>query len=162
MVGRDRGPAARQGSRWSDDHNGPLRRFQSVRHHLFPVKSWALDDLQIITPGANCAGEQIHTAFHSDATTISNINPGTSLTPLSGMHSGSYANGDVYDANMGGIMNWEEVGSVLRWHAVNGTYPSKTISETNYDAELAGLVGSGDLLRHGWRAYVAGSSGECW
>jgi hypothetical protein len=131
------------------DHNGPLGRFQSVRHNLFAVKSWALDDLQIITPGANCAGEQIHTAFHSDATQISNVNPGTSLTPLSGMHSGSYANGDVYDANMGGIMNWEEVGSVLRWHAVNGTYPSKTISETNYDAELAGLVGSGDYSATG-------------
>ena len=46
-------------------------------------------------------------------------------------------------------MNWEEVGSVLRWHAVNGTYPSKTISETNYDAELAGLVGSGDYSSTG-------------
>ena len=131
------------------DHNGPLGRFQTVRHHLFPVKSWSLDDLQITIPGANCAGEQIHTAFHSDATQISNINPSTSLTPLSGMHSGSYANGDVYDANMGGIMNWEEVGSVLRWHSVNGTYPSKTISETNYDAELAGLVGSGDYSATG-------------
>ena len=144
------------------DHNGPLGRFQSVRHNLFPVKSWTLDDLQIIIPGANCAGEQIHTAFHSDATTISNVNPGTSLTPLSGMHSGSYANGDVYDANMGGIMNWEEVGSVLRWHALNGTYPSKTISETNYDAELAGLVGSGDYSATGGGTYVASGPGECW
>ena len=59
------------------------------------------------------------------------------------MHSGNWGNGSGYDANMGENMNLEEIGSVLRWHEVNGTYPARTIKATLYDNEEGGLVGSG-------------------
>ena len=44
---------------------------------------------------------------------------------------------------MGAIMNLEEIGSVLRWHETNGTYPKRTIKSAVYDAELQNLAGSG-------------------
>src|SRR3954468_7182268 len=44
---------------------------------------------------------------------------------------------------MGALMNLEEIGSVLRWHETNGTYPKRTLKSAVYDAELQGLVGSG-------------------
>ena len=71
------------------------------------------------------------------------------LTPMSGMHSGNWGNGSGYDANMGENMNLEEIGSVLRWHEVNGTYPARTIKATLYDNEEGGLVGSGDYSAAG-------------
>jgi len=139
-----------QGSNHDADGNGPLGRFMSVRHNLWPVKSWQLDAQQIILPGASCAGQQVMTSFHEDSTTWSSQNTSTgSPTPLSGMHSGDWGAGSAYDANMGANMNFDEVGSVLRWHEVNGTYPSKTIIESAWDAELAGLVGSGDYSAAG-------------
>ena len=68
---------------------------------------------------------------------------------MSGMHSGNWGNGSAYDANMGENMNLEEIGSVLRWHEVNGTYPARTIKATLYDNEEGGLVGSGDYSAAG-------------
>ena len=65
------------------------------------------------------------------------------------MHSGNWGNGSAYDANMGELMNLEEIGSVLRWHEANGTYPARTIKATLYDNEEGGLVGSERLLRSG-------------
>ena len=62
---------------------------------------------------------------------------------MTGMHSGNWGNGSGYDANMGENMNLEEIGSVLRWHEANGTYPARTIKATLYDNEEGGLVGSG-------------------
>ena len=95
-------------------------------------------------------------ASHNDSTPISTNNGGPSsqaaagsLTPMSTMHSGNWGNGSAYDANMGELMNLEELGSVLRWHEVNGTYPARTIKATLYDNEEGGLVGSGDYSAAG-------------
>src|SRR5262249_47620634 len=73
---------------------------------------------------------------------------------LSTMHSGNWGNGSAYDANMGENMNIEEIGSVLRWHEVNGTYPARTIKATLYDNEEGGLVGSGDYSAAGGGAAI--------
>ena len=82
-------------------------------------------------------------AFHPDSQGVSAPNPGTSATPYSAMYSGDWGTGSPYDSNMGALMNLEEIGSVLRWHEANGTYPKRTIKSAVYDAELQGLVGSG-------------------
>ena len=74
---------------------------------------------------------------------------------MSGMHSGNWGNGSGYDANMGENMNLEEIGSVLRWHEVNGTFPARTIKATLYDNEEGGLVGSGDYSAAGTAATLA-------
>ena len=55
---------------------------------------------------------------------------------------------------MGENMNLEEIGSVLRWHEVNGTYPARTIKATLYDNEEGGLVGSGDYSAAGTAAAI--------
>ena len=73
---------------------------------------------------------------------------------MSGMHSGNWGNGSAYDANMGENMNIEEIGSVLRWHEVNGTYPARTIKATLYDNEEGGLIGSGDYSAAGTAAAI--------
>src|SRR5581483_995700 len=65
-----------------------------------------------------------------------------------------WGNGSAYDANMGENMNLEELGSVLRWHEVNGTYPARTIKSTLYDNEEGGLVGSGDYSAAGTPATI--------
>ena len=62
------------------------------------------------------------------------------------MYSGDWGTGSPYDSNMGALMNLEEIGSVLRWHKLNGTYPKRTIKTAVFDAELQGLIGSGPLL----------------
>src|ERR1044071_6489914 len=56
---------------------------------------------------------------------------------------------------MGALMNLEEIGSVLRWHETNGTYPKRTIKSAVYDAELQGLIRS-DLLQVHGRAHEPG------
>jgi hypothetical protein len=127
--------------------NGDLGKFITARDHLFPTRTWQLNDAELTIPGANCAGQQVMLASHNDSTPVS-TNPASgavsgSNTPMSTMHSGNWANGSAYDANMGENMNLEEIGSVLRWHEVNGTYPSRTIKATLYDNEEGGLVGSG-------------------
>jgi hypothetical protein len=131
---------------------GDLGKFITARDHLFPTRTWQLDDAELTIPGGSCPGQQVMLAGHNDSTPVNAVNPGTSATPLSGMHSGNWGNGSAYDANMGELMNLEELGSVLRWHEVNGTYPARTIKSTLYDNEEGGLVGSGDYSAAGTAA----------
>lgn len=141
--------------------NGPLGKFVTARDHLFPTRTWQLDDAELTIPGATCPGAQVMLASHNDSTPFSTNGGGPSsqavagsLTPLSTMHSGNWGNGSAYDANMGELMNLEEIGSVLRWHEVNGTYPARTIKATLYDNEEGGLVGSGDYSAAGTPAAI--------
>ena len=60
---------------------------------------------------------------------------------------------------MGELMNLEEIGSVLRWHEVNGTYPERTIKATLYDNEEGGLVGSGHYSAAGTPAAIVTGAG---
>jgi len=129
--------------------NGKLGLWITARDHLFPTRTWQGNDAELTIPGAVCAGQQVMLASHNDSTPFSTNNGGPSsaaasgsLTPMSTMHSGNWGNGSGYDANMGENMNLEELGSVLRWHEVNGTYPARTIKATLYDNEEGGLVGS--------------------
>src|SRR5262249_61656499 len=78
-----------------------------------------------------------------DSQGVSAPQTNNSTTPYSGMYSGDWGTGSPYDSNMGALMNLEEIGSVLRWHAANGTYPKRTIKSAVYDAELQNLAGSG-------------------
>jgi hypothetical protein len=141
--------------------NGKLGLWVTARDHLFPTRSWQLNDAELTIPGAVCAGQQVMLASHNDSTPISTNGGGPSsaaaagsATPMSTMHSGNWANGSGYDANMGENMNLEEIGSVLRWHEVNGTYPARTIKATLYDNEEGGLVGSGDYSAAGTPAAI--------
>ena len=138
-----------------------LGKFVTARDHLFPTRTWQLDDAELTIPGGSCPGAQIMLASHNDSTPFSTNGGGPSsqavggsLTPLSTMHSGNWGNGSAYDANMGELMNLEEIGSVLRWHEVNGTYPARTIKATLYDNEEGGLVGSGDYSAVGTQAAI--------
>jgi PKD domain len=141
--------------------NGKLGKWITARDHLFPTRTWQLNDAELTIPGASCAGQQVMLASHNDSTPFS-LNGGGpssaaaagSLTPMSTMHSGNWGNGSGYDANMGENMNLEEIGSVLRWHEVNGTYPKRTIKATLYDNEEGGLVGSGDYSAAGTAAAI--------
>jgi PKD domain len=138
--------------------NGKLGLWVTARDHLFPTRSWQLNDAELTIPGAVCAGQQVMLASHNDSTPVS-TNPASgavsgSATPMSTMHSGNWGNGSGYDANMGENMNLEEIGSVLRWHEVNGTYPARTIKATLYDNEEGGLVGSGDYSAAGTPAAI--------
>ncbi|HEX7312223.1 MAG TPA: PKD domain-containing protein [Gaiellaceae bacterium] len=138
--------------------NGPLGKFVTARDHLFPTRTWQLNDAELTIPGATCAGQQVMLASHNDSTPVStNAASGAvsgSATPMSTMHSGNWGNGSAYDANMGELMNLEELGSVLRWHAKNGTYPARTIKATLYDNEEGGLVGSGAYSSAGTAAAI--------
>ena len=134
--------------------NGELGKYITARDHLFNTRSWQLNDAELTIPGATCAGQQVMLASHNDSTPVRAVNTGTSLTPMTGMHSGNWGNGSAYDANMGENMNLEEIGSVLRWHEVNGTYPARTIKATLYDNEEGGLVGSGDYSAAGTAAAI--------
>jgi hypothetical protein len=138
--------------------NGVLGKWITARDHLFPTRTWQLDDAELTVPGATCAGQQVMLASHNDSTPVT-TNPGSgavsgSATPMSTMHSGNWGNGSGYDANMGENMNLEEIGSILRWHEVNGTYPARTIKATLYDNEEGGLVGSGDYSAAGGGAAI--------
>jgi PKD domain len=123
--------------------NGVLGKYMSRRDHLFPQATWQINVQELTIPGAACPGQQVMLAFHPDSQGVSAPNPGTSATPYSSMYSGDWGTGSPYDSNMGALMNLEEIGSVLRWHQANGTYPKRTIKSAVYDAELQGLVGSG-------------------
>lgn len=145
--------------------NGPLGKFITARDHLFPTRAWQLNDAELTIPGATCAGQQVMLASHNDSTPISTNNGGPSsqaaagsLTPMSTMHSGNWGNGSAYDANMGELMNLEEIGSVLRWHEANHTYPARTIKATLYDNEEGGLVGSSDYSAAGTAAAILTAS----
>ncbi len=138
--------------------NGELGKFITARDHLFNTRSWQLNDAELTIAGATCAGQQVMLASHNDSTPVStNVASGAvsgSPTPMSTMHSGNWGNGSAYDANMGENMNLEELGSVLRWHEVNGTYPARTIKATLYDNEEGGLVGSGAYSAAGTAAAI--------
>ena len=128
--------------------NGPLGKFMSKRDHLFVNtdnnrSTWQINVQELTIPGAACPGQQVMLAYHPDSQGVSAPNPGTSATPYSSMYSGDWGTGSPYDSNMGALMNLEEIGSVLRWHSANGTYPKRTIKSAVYDAELQGLIGSG-------------------
>jgi PKD domain len=142
--------------------NGKLGLWISARDHLFPTRTWQGNDAELTIPGAVCAGQQVMLASHNDSTPIG-TNPASgavsgSATPTSTMHSGNWANGSGYDANMGENMNLEEIGSVLRWHEVNGTYPARTIKATLYDNEEGGLVGSGFYSSAGTAAAIVAAA----
>src|ERR1051326_918831 len=139
--------------------NGKLGMYVTARDHLFNTRSWQLNDAELTVPGATCAGQQVMLASHNDSTPVT-TNPASgavsgSATPMSTMHSGNWGNGSAYDANMGESMNLEELGSVLRWHQANHTYPARTIKATLYDNEEGGLIGSGDYSPGGTGGGVA-------
>ncbi|WP_028067666.1 PKD domain-containing protein [Solirubrobacter soli] len=123
--------------------NGNLGKFMSKRDNIYPQSTYQINVQELTIPGAACPGQQVMLAFHPDSQNVSAPNPGTSATPYSSMYSGDWGTGSPYDSNMGALMNLEEIGSVLRWHEANGTYPKRTIKSAVYDAELQGLVGSG-------------------
>ncbi len=123
--------------------NGVLGKWMSKRDNIYPQSTWQINVQELTIPGAACPGQQVMLAFHPDSQNVSAPNPGTSATPYSSMYSGDWGTGSPYDSNMGALMNLEEIGSVLRWHETNGTYPKRTIKSAVYDAELQGLIGSG-------------------
>jgi hypothetical protein len=122
---------------------GELGKWMSKRDNIYPQSTWQINVQELTIPGATCPGQQVMLAYHPDSQNVSAPNPGTSATPYSSMYSGDWGTGSPYDSNMGALMNLEEIGSVLRWHETNGTYPKRTIKSAVYDAELQGLVGSG-------------------
>ena len=134
--------------------NGDLGKWITARDHLFPTRSWQLDDAELTIPGAVCAGQQVMLASHNDST------PAQRAARQQRPHAdqqhalGQLGQRSGYDANMGENMNLEEIGSVLRWHEVNGTYPARTIKATLYDNEEGGLVGSGDYSAAGTAAAI--------
>src|SRR4051794_29357079 len=122
---------------------GALGKYISKRDHLYPQATWQINVQELTIPGAACPGQQVMLAYHPDSQGVSAPNTNNNNTPYAGMYSGDWGTGSPYDSNMGAIMNLEEIGSVLRWHQANGTYPKRTIKSAVYDAELQGLVGSG-------------------
>jgi hypothetical protein len=122
---------------------GELGKWMSKRDNIYPQSTYQINVQELTIPGATCPGQQVMLAYHPDSQNVSAPNPGTSATPYSSMYSGDWGTGSPYDSNMGALMNLEEIGSVLRWHETNGTYPKRTIKSAVYDAELQGLVGSG-------------------
>ena len=140
--------------------NGVLGKWVSKRDHLFPDSTFQINVQELTIPGATCPGQQVMLAYHPDSQGVTAPSPGTSATPYSSMYSGDWGTGSPYDSNMGALMNLEEIGSVLRWHEANGTYPVRTIKSAVYDAELQGLrrlIGS--LLLHWWRSHNPYCSG---
>lgn len=134
---------------------GNLGKFMSKRDNIYPQATWQINVQELTIPGATCPGQQVMLAYHPDSQGVSAPNPGTSATPYSSMYSGDWGTGSPYDSNMGALMNLEEIGSVLRWHEANGTYPKRTIKSAVYDAELQGLVGSGFYSSAGGGANAA-------
>jgi len=114
--------------------HGNLGKFMSKRDNIYPQSTYQINVQELTIPGAACPGQQVMLAFHPDSQNVSAPNPGTSATPYSAMYSGDWGTGSPYDSNMGALMNLEEIGSVLRWHEANGTYPKRTIKSAVYDA----------------------------
>ena len=73
----------------------------TARDHLFPTRSWQLDDAELTIPGAICAGQQVMLASHNDSTPVTTSGTNASVTtrdgatPMSGMHSGNWGNGSA-------------------------------------------------------------------
>src|SRR3954452_3624470 len=122
---------------------GALGKYMSRRDHLYPQATWQINVQELTIPGATCPGQQVMLAYHPDSQGVSAPNTNNNAVPYGGMYSGDWGTGSPYDSNMGALMNLEEIGSGLRWHQTNGTYPKRTIKSAVYDAELQGLVGSG-------------------
>ena len=134
--------------------NGKLGRFVTARDHLFNTRSWQLNDAELTIPGGGCAGQQVMLASHNDSTPVSTNN--------GGQRGGErQRHADEHDAlrQLGQRLGLRRqhgreheprgVGSVLRWHEANGTYPARTIKATLYDNEEGGLVGSGQYSAAG-------------
>jgi PKD domain-containing protein/peptidase M28-like protein len=128
------------------DHMGPLGKFMTAKDHLYPTRTWQLDDESVTIPGQSCPGRVVLIAGHNDSTpTSTNVAAGAqngSPTPMSAMRSGNWGNGSGYDAGSGEAMGMAEMQAVLRWHAANGTYPKRTMKIGLFDNEEGGLVGS--------------------
>ena len=137
---------------------GDLGKFISKRDNIYPQAQWQINVQELTIPGATCPGQQVMLAYHPDSQGVNGPNPTNgSATPYSNMYSGDWGTGSPYDSNMGALMNLEEIGSVLRWHETNGTYPKRTIKSAVYDAELQGLVGSGFYSSTGGASSSAGA-----
>jgi PKD domain/Peptidase family M28 len=129
------------------DHMGPLGRFMTARDHLYPTRTWQLDDESVTIPGQSCAGQVVLIAGHNDSTptsvNVANNATNGSPTPTTAMRGGNWGNGSMYDAGSGEAMGMAEVQALLRWYAANGTRPKRTIKIGLFDNEEGGLVGSG-------------------
>jgi hypothetical protein len=135
--------------------NGVLGKWMSKRDHLYADSTYQINVQELTIPGATCPGQQVMLAYHPDSQGVTaptptqgNAEQGGNV-PYGQMYTGDWGTGSPYDSNMGALMNLEEIGSVLRWHEANGTYPKRTIESAVYDAELQGLVGSGDYSSTG-------------
>lgn len=140
----------------SQDHMGPMGRFLTAKDHFEPccrstgnqTYPYQLDDATVTLPGQSCPGEVALISGHNDSTpTSTSVAAGAasgSPTPMSGMHTGNWANGSPFDADSGIAMGMAELQGLLRWYQANGTYPTRTIKVGLFDAEETGLVGSGE------------------
>jgi hypothetical protein len=140
----------------SQDHMGPMGRFLTAKDHFEPccrstgnqTYPFQLDDATVTMPGQSCPGEVALISGHNDSTptplTVANGAASGSPAPMSGMHSGNWANGSPFDADSGIAMGMAELQGLLRWYQANGTYPARTIKVGLFDAEETGLVGSGE------------------
>jgi hypothetical protein len=128
-------------------HMGPMGRYLTAKDHVYPTRSWQLNDLSVTIPGQSCAGQVALIAGHNDSTptstAVANPAAGGSPTPMTAMRGGNWGNGSVYDAGSGEAMGMAEVQALLRWYQENGTYPKRTIKIGLFDNEEGGLVGSG-------------------
>jgi hypothetical protein len=129
------------------DHMGPVGRFMTAKDHLYPTRTWQLDDESVTIPGQSCAGQVVLIAGHNDSTptsvNVANNAAAGSPTPMTSMRGGNWGNGSIYDAGSGEAMGMAEVQALLRWYAANGTRPKRTIKIGLFDNEEGGLVGSG-------------------
>lgn len=128
-------------------HMGPVGKFMTAKDHIFPTRTWQLNDLSVTIPGGTCAGQVALIAGHNDSTPtstgVANGARSGSATPMSSMRGGNWGNGSMYDAGAGEALGMAEVQALLRWYAANRTYPQRTIKIGLFDNEEGGLVGSG-------------------
>jgi hypothetical protein len=131
----------------SNDHMGPLGSFVTVKDHFFTTGPLLqpgpqLDDATATIPGQSCPAQVVMVSGHPDNQATFDPSPGTSLTPMTSMHSGNWGNGAPYEGSSGVAMSMAELQGLLRWYQANGTYPSRTIKVALLDGELGGLLGS--------------------
>ncbi len=128
-------------------HMGPLGKFMTAKDHIYPTRTWQLDDESVTIPGQSCAGQVALIAGHNDSTPtstgVANGAASGSATPMSAMRGGNWGNGSTYDAGSGEAMGMAEVQALLRWYNANSAYPKRTIKIGLFDNEEGGLVGSG-------------------
>ncbi|HEY3008531.1 MAG TPA: PKD domain-containing protein [Micromonosporaceae bacterium] len=128
-------------------HMGPMGRYMTAKDHVYPTRTWQLNDLSVTIPGQSCAGQVALIAGHNDSTPtstgVANGSANGSPTPMTAMRGGNWGNGSIYDAGSGEAMGMAEFQALLRWYQANGTYPKRTIKIGLFDNEEGGLVGSG-------------------